>query len=271
MTRQANGRARLQIETICLRNPAILLAAIIRRIIAGFLARACMRIAGFSAKKTRGVYAAHAYTPRISQSTLAKALSHVAKHADKLDKPALTVKVGDLDRLASAIPLTDGEADPTVRQPLDRVAGGVRRARSKIAVRGDILFKEVNQIGSLANREELGGRTLALVRGESNHLTGRRIVEHLERPVTTGAADVRLERILAVDFANGDVVTLPIGDGEVGKATLSNSLVRGHFVFRWGLAPVCVLSYYNRPSGNRQGVSVAFFAARSSTVPAPLP
>ena len=233
MTRQANGRARLQIETICLRNPAILLAAIIEGIIAGFLARACMRIAGFSAKKTRGVYAAHAYTPRISQPTLAEPLGHVAENTDELSQTALAVKAGDLDRLASPVTLPNREADPTIRQSLDGVARGVGGARREIAVRGDILFEELNKIRSLANREELGGRTLPLVRAKPNHLTGRPIIEHLERPFAASAIDVGAERILAIRIGNRDVVTLPIGDGEVGETALGNRLVSGHFVFPW--------------------------------------
>ena len=221
---------------------------------------ACMRIAGFSAKKTRGVYAAHAYTPRISQPTLAKALGHVAENSDELHQTALTVERSDLDRLASPIPLTDGERDPAVGQSLDRVARRVGRTRSKIAVRGDVLFKEVNQIGSFGHREELRRGTLPLVRAKANHLTGRRIVEHLERPITASRIDVRAERILAIHVRNRDVVTIPIGDGEVRETALGDSLVRGHFVFRWGLAPVCLPSYYNHPSVSCQVVLAAFFS-----------
>ena len=199
----------------------------------------------------------------------AQALGHVAEDIDQLHKTALTVKAGDLDRLAAAVPFPNREADPTVGEPLDRVAGRVGGARSEIAVRGDILFKEVNQGRCLANREELRRRTLALVRRETHDLANARVGKRLERTITAGRVNVGLERIL-IGIATGRRVGA-LADGEVRETALSNSLVRGHFVFRWGLAPVCVLSYYNRPSGNRQGVSVAFFAARSSTVPAPLP
>jgi len=186
----------------------------------------------------------------------AQALGHVAENIDELDEPALTVERSDLDRLASAIPLADGEGDTTVRQPLDRVPRGVGRARSEVTIGGDILFEELDQIRSLGHRKELRRGTLPLVRREPHDLADR-VREHLERPITAGRIDVRAERVLVGVTTSRRVGALAVS--QVRETALGDRLVRGHFVFRWGLAPVCLPSYYNRPSGNRQVVSVAFF------------